>query len=613
MAGRNMPIEEQKVKWRELKTLQATFPNTQDGLLKFANYVVNNLILGSPDINRVQADMLIWLFMGHKFRMIQAQRGQAKTTLTAIYGIFRLIHEPEARILIISAGGKMSKEIASWAIQILNGLDVLKCMVADRNAGDRSSVEGYDIHWVLKGANKSPSIKCLGVDASVQGSRADVLIADDIESMKNARTQAGRELLEDLTKEFESVCAEGDIIYLGTPQSSESIYNNLPSRGYKVRVWTGRYPNAEELPNYGGYLAPMLIQDMLDFPELQIGGGIAGTQGQPTCPEMFDNDNLIDKEVSQGKSKFQLQFMLNTSLADEDRYPLKPSNLVVMEFGKKKAQVMPIHSKAFHSRVIELPSISNRNNDRLYWGVKKDYDWADFERSVMYIDPAGSGKNDRDETAYAVIKLIGAYVYITDIGGVTGGFEEEKLQALVDVAKENDCKTVLIEKNFGGGAHASMLRPLFSTQFPVEIEEIWETGQKELRIIDTLEPVMSSHRLIISPEVVRNDTLRTGIYATDLQKTYSLLYQMAMITRDRGCLRHDDRLDALAGAVRFIVDSIDYDTAVVISARKMQEQLDFIKEWTGQSGRNTYEDGKSSGKKAFGARNSRGKSRFSRK
>ncbi len=123
MAGRNMPVEEQLVKKRELKTLQETFPNTEAGLLKFANYVVNNLIQGRPDINRVQADMLIWLFMGHKYRMIQAQRGQAKTTQTAIYAIFRLIHEPEARVLIISAGGKMSKEIASWCIQIIHGLE----------------------------------------------------------------------------------------------------------------------------------------------------------------------------------------------------------------------------------------------------------------------------------------------------------------------------------------------------------------------------------------------------------------------------------------------------------------------------------------------------------
>jgi hypothetical protein len=592
MAGREMPIEEQIQKWKELKEIQETFPDTVEGCLSFGDYVINNLIKGNPNINRTQADMLMWLYGGFKYRMIQAQRGQAKTTLTAIYAIFRLIHSPTDRILVFSAGGKMAKEIASWCIQILNGLPILQCMVADRNAGDRSSVEGYDIHWVLKGADKSPSIKCLGVDSNAQGSRADVLIADDIESMKNARTQAGRELLEELTKEFESICALGDIIYLGTPQSSESIYNNLPSRGYQVRVWTGRYPTVDEMDNYNGFLAPMLVNDIKLNPSLQTGAGLAGNQGQATCPEMFGDDILIEKEMSQGKAKFQLQYMLNTALADEDRYPLKPSNLVICEYDNERAPIMPIHSNATRSLVQELPPISNRRSDKLYWAIEREYEWGAFERSVMYIDPAGSGKNDRDETAYAVIKLLGSYVYITAIGGVEGGYEEDKLRKLVGIAKEQNCKTVLIERNFGSGAHSSMLKPLFANEWPVEIEEVWETGQKELRIIDVIEPVMSSHRLIVSPNIIRQDIRSTSIYANDIALTYSLMHQMAMITRDKGCLRHDDRLDALAGAIRHIVESIDYDTANVIKARKSQEQIDFIKAWTGQSGKNIYTEGK---------------------
>ena len=104
---------------------------------------------------------------------------QAKTTLTAIYVVFRLIHQPSFRILIFSAGSKMAKEIATWVVQIITGIDFLECMRAVRAEGDRESIEGYDVHWVLKGADKSPSVKCLGVDSNAQGSRADILIADD--------------------------------------------------------------------------------------------------------------------------------------------------------------------------------------------------------------------------------------------------------------------------------------------------------------------------------------------------------------------------------------------------------------------------------------------------
>jgi hypothetical protein len=40
---------------------------------------------------------------------------------------------------------------------------------------------------------------------------------------------------------------------------------------------------------------------------------------------------------------------------------------------------------------------------------------------------------------------------------------------------------------------------------------------------------------------------------------YSLIYQMTRITKDRGALAHDDRLDALAMAVAYWVESMSKD------------------------------------------------------
>lgn len=581
MAKREMSVEDGNARLDALSEVQETFPFTEAGFLFFAQVVINELIRGNPDLNRVQADICAWLFSGPKYRMVEAQRGQAKTTLTAIYAVFRLIHNPSNRILIFSAGGKMSKEIASFVIQIIKGLDFLWMLVPDENAGDRASVESFDCHWFLKGVDKSPSVKCLGVDTNAQGSRADILIADDIESMKNSRTVAAREILEDLTKEFESICAEGDILYLGTPQSAESIYNNLTARGYAIRIWPGRYPTTHELDTYGEMLAPMIRKDIEKNPELQTGGGLTGSLGRVTCPEMFTEEILIEKEISMGKAKFQLQYMLNTALTDEERYPLKPKHLVVAEFSKDRGPCLPIASTDERNR---YHSVCLGNRYKLYRAVPNQYDYQDFEQTVMYIDPAGGGKN-ADETAYAVIKLIGAYVYITDIGGVAGGYEEEKLMKLVETAKRNNAKTVLIERNFGNGAHASMLSPLFEKNFPVTIEEVWETGQKELRIIDTIEPLLSSGRIIISPEVIEKDAESVEKYPVETRITYRLLHQMAMITRDKGALRHDDRLDALAGAIRYVVDRMDFDTQTVMEARRRASQVAEIKAWNDPSRR----------------------------
>lgn len=386
--AKNLSAKKQLMKWKELEKLQEAFPFTLMGFLAFATYIIKLLIKGNPDITETQANLCKFLFKGNRLRMIQANRGLGKTTLCAIYAVFRLIHDPSTRVLIFSAGGKLSKEIANWCIQIIEYTPILEVLRPDTSNGDRASVEAYDVHWVLKGAEKSPSIKCLGVDSHSAGSRADVLIADDIESLKNSRTVTMRELIVELTKEFESICQSGDIIYLGTPQFFESIYNDLPSRGFDLRVWTARYPTPEQLETYGGYLAPMLVKAIKRDPSLQTGCGIDGKQGQPTTPQMFNDELLIEKEVSQGKSKFQLQYMLNTKLADADRYPLKLKDLIVAPFNNEQGIVSPIWTNDNRHR-IHIKLFSNQATDRLYSPMAAEYEMRPFERSLMYIDPAG--------------------------------------------------------------------------------------------------------------------------------------------------------------------------------------------------------------------------------
>lgn len=578
--ARNLSVEQQVALWESLHEVQETFPFTEEGFLLFAQVVISTLITGNPDLNRVQADMCRYLFGGPLYRMLQAQRGQAKTTLTAIYAVFRIIHNPSTRILIFSQKGKRAEEIAGWCIKIMRGLDFLHFMLPDKASGDKESVKSFDVHWVLKGADKSPSISCESIEAGAQGARADVLIADDVESLQNSRTVAGRELLEDNSREFESICTHGDIIYLGTPQSVESVYNNLPSRGYDIRVWPGRYPTAEELDGYGTYLSPMLLLDIQKNPSLQTGHGPTGCSGAPTCPEMFDDDTLITKEVSQGKAKFQLQYMLSTRLSDDGRFPLKLSDLIVTGFSKHQGLIMPIWASGPGQIINDLPRFGNRPTDKFHMPIQRQYEWQNYERVVMYLDPAGGGKRSGDEMAYAIIGLIGTFIYLIDSGGFPGGYEEATLMKVVEAAKAANCRTVLIEKNFGNGAHAAMLKPLFEKHWPVTIEEVWETGQKELRIIDVLEPVISSHRLVISPDVIRRDMDSTACYALEKRLRYSLLFQLAHITRDKDSLMHDDRLDALAGAVRHVVQSIDYDMQRVLTAKAAAEQAAFFKAWS---------------------------------
>ena len=311
-------------KWHDLGLLQEHYKKFTDFY-----YDVSTEFLGF-ECTDIQMDIAEFLETGDLYRMIQAQRGQAKTTITACYAVWRIIHDPKTRILIISAGDNVATQIASWIVQIIQNMPELECLRPDTSAGDRASVKAFDVHHTLKGFDKSPSIACLGITANMQGYRADVLIADDIESKKNSLTAVQREKLNDLTKDFISICSTGDIIYLGTPQTNDSVYNSLPSRGFQVRIWTGRYPTAEELPNYKEFLAPIIINRLLQNPDLQSGGGPTGDRGQPVDPVLLGEDKLTSKEIDQGKAYFQLQHMLDTKLMDADRYPLKCKDLIFL-------------------------------------------------------------------------------------------------------------------------------------------------------------------------------------------------------------------------------------------------------------------------------------------
>lgn len=573
-----LTVEQKLQMWEELEAIQEAFPYSREGLLEFADICISELIPGNPRLNRMQADILTYLLEGPKFRMVEAQRGQAKTTLAGIFGAFKLIHEPHLRVVIFSQNAKRATEISGWVVKIFKRMDFLSVMLPDKLNGDKDSTEAFEIHHVFKGSDKSPSVACYSITSGAQGARADFLIADDIESLQNSRTVANREWLEEQSKEFESINQKGDILYLGTPQSMDSIYNNLPGRGYDIRIWPGRYPSADDAKTYGEHLAPIIERDLELDPSLATGYGPTGLSGAPTCPEMFPDEALIEKEVSQGKAKFQLQYMLNTRLTDADRFPLKVSHLIVTEFSEAEGPVLPVWNNGPENRIQTTLRPGNRPTDMFYRPIPRQYDWNPFARKVMYVDPSGGGANG-DETAYAIVFQLGNLLYLYDMGGVRGGYEEDRLMPLVESAKRAGVHEVYVEKNYGNGALAAVLRPLFQRHYPVTVEDDGVAGQKELRIIDTLEPLLDSHRLVVRTGLLSKDEESTQVYPAERRKGFQLFAQISNITRDKGCLKHDDRIDALSSACRKLMDVIDYDDESKRDSERLREAQRMAEIW----------------------------------
>ena len=157
--------------------------------------------------------------------------------------------------------------------------------------------------------------------------------------------------------------------------------------------------------------------------------------------------------------------------------------------------------------------------------------------------------------------------------GVAGGYSEGTLQHLCDLAKIHKVNMVLVESNFGDGMFTELLKPYLLKTHPVVVEEVRHSKQKEHRIIDTLEPVMNQHKLVIDPKVIQKDYESVQDMPPEKGIKYMLTYQMTRITKQRGALAHDDRLDVLAMAVQYWVDQMAADADVQMASRK-EELLD---------------------------------------
>jgi len=526
----------------------------QDHYKQFTTFLHDSMVFLGFDSTEIQEDIGNYLQYGPHYLMVQAQRGQAKSTITAIFSVWCLIHDPKHRVLVVSAGGTQANEIATLITRLILHMPALACLRPDRNRGDRVSTEAFDVYGELKGVDKSPSVACVGITGNLPGKRADLLIADDVESPKNARTPGQREVLLQLTREFSSICQTGRIVYLGTPQTDASIYNTLPGRGFEVRIWPGRYPTDDQLKNYGNMLAPIISRRIRENPGLQSGGGLALDQGQPVDQKLQNEEFLQKKERDQGPSSFQLQYMLNTKLADAERYPLKPIHLVVMNLNDRLPLVVERGMSAEYRRLYQV--------GHQQFEVMAPHDvgkeLAAPTSRLMFVDPAGGGKN-ADETAYAIVDQLNGKLFVRAVGGIPGGYDNERMTRLAKIAAKWEPNLIRVEQNMGYGAFIQIWLPILRKHYKCNVEDEWASQQKEARIIDTLEPIMARGSLIVDESVLLEDWESTAHISAEKRQLYTLTHQLANITRDRGALAHDDRLDALAAACRYFINALARD------------------------------------------------------
>ena len=542
-----------------------------DDLKDFRNFVFLAWDhLGLPSPTPIQYDIAKYLQDGPRRRMVQAFRGVGKSWITSVFVLWRLLQDPEQKILVVSASKPRADDFSIFCNRLVSEMPVLQHLAPTES--QRNSKVAWDVGPTR--AAHAPSVKSVGILGQITGSRADLIVADDVEVPGNSATVGSREKLSAAVREFEAIIVpeQGEIVFLGTPQSEESVYNELPGRGYETKIYPVRIPEDPEI--YEGKLADYYT----DFTE---------SAGESIEPSRFTNEELLDREASYGRTGFQLQFQLDVRLSDLNRHPLRLSDLIVDDLDAAVAPERVLWGTGDPWQ--DLPMVGFKR-DKYYKPRRIVGDMIPYEGSVLAIDPSGRGK---DETAWCVLKYLNGFLYLVDWGGYSDGFTEPVMRGLASKAKFWQVNEVVTEQNYGGGMFTELLKPHLTEIYPVTTTEVNARGMKEERICDTLEPVMNQHRLVVDRSALVKDHEEMLKRPPDQALKYSLPYQMSHMARERGCLEHDDKIDALTMAVSYWTEAMARDAKEAISERKealLEEELRKIEDAVGGIVRKKGED-----------------------
>ena len=519
--------------------------------------------LDLPSPTRAQYAIADYLQHGPKRLQIQAFRGVGKSWITGAFVLWTLFNNPEKKIMIISASKERADNMSIFLQKLIIETPWLSHL-RPKSDDARWSRISFDVNC---SPHQAPSVKSVGITGQLTGSRADLMVLDDIEVPSNSMTELMREKLLQLVTESESILTpknDSRILFLGTPQTTFTIYRKLAERNYRPFVWTARYPRKQE--NYEGLLAPQLQEDIDKGAE----------PWEVTDPDRFDHTDLLEREASMGRSNFMLQFMLDTSLSDAEKFPLKNADLIVTSVNPSTAPESIVWCSDPQNVIKDLPTVG-LPGDYFYSPMQLQGEWSPYTERICSVDPSGRGS---DETAACFISQRNGFLYLHEVFASKDGYSDNTLLSILRRCKKYGVTKLLVETNFGDGLVGELFKKhLQQTKQNIDVEEVRANVRKEDRIIDSLEPVLNQHRLVVDRSVIEWDFKSNPDAAPEERLLYMLFYQMSRMCREKGAVRHDDRVDCLAQGVKYFTDAMAISANESIKARKREDWNDMMDAW----------------------------------
>ena len=473
---------------------------------------------------------------------LQAGRGAGKSVLTSILASWFLLRDPNCTIMVLSATAQKAVEFISMTRRILDLVPYCQHLAPGEHMTDNAFAFNCGVRTKV---GQDSSVFARGITSQITGSHADIVISDDIEIEGNSDTQVQRAKLLDRLHELEQIRNPGGrVIMLGTPQTRDSIYNQL-AQSYPQIKFPAVIPDAT-IASQSINVANWIME-------------LTGEPGTTTQPERFSDELLADRMAKIGPAKFDLHYRLDCSLADIDKYPLRLADLLVLDIDPELFPEKIVWANAEPYKQIPSFGISG---DMVYKPMYVGGEYMPYTETAVFVDPSGRG---RDETGLCVASFVNGYIIIHELLGLEGGYDEPTLEKIAKFALQYNAKTIHVESNFGDGTVAALLRPVVGRiAGQVAVIDYRVTGQKEARMIDNIEPVMAAHRLVVDRKVIRVEENQL---------------QITRLTTNRGSLKHDDRVDVLSAACSYWRDGLQVDVDVMAAKNAIKAQEDYINMW----------------------------------
>lgn len=251
---------------------------------------------GTP---RVHLKIARWLesrwMTGDTRLLLMAFRSCGKSTIVGLFAAWLLWRHPALRILVLAADSNLAAKMVRNTRRIIERHPLtsgLRPDHPDQWASDRFTVR-RDAEW------RDPSMIAFGIGANITGSRADVILCDDVEVPNTCDTPEKRENLRDRLSELSFVLVPGGTqLYVGTPHAFNTIYRTVLN--------TTSEADEAFLDGYEALRVPLL-----------------DARGKSAWPERFTKADVVRLRKSGGPRRFAAQMMLEPQPIIDSRLPVE--------------------------------------------------------------------------------------------------------------------------------------------------------------------------------------------------------------------------------------------------------------------------------------------------